>query len=120
MSNITRNQLLTRKTLLASLTAIYIGGVTSSTAAPGMVAVGKGNFYQPSFTADDVRKIDATHKASLDGDIFVGKPGQKNLQLKARSPEQIFQPDPKEHQIGSPLNNLKRYLHDTEGHTNLF
>lgn len=94
MSNITRNQLLTHKTLLASLTAIYIGGIASTSAAPGMVAVGKGNFYQPSFTSDDVRKIDAAHKASLDGDIYAGKPGQKNVQLKARSPEQIFQPDP--------------------------
>lgn len=93
---ITNNQLGTRfrQTALASLTALYFGGMMSATAQVQMQPVGKGNFYQPSFTKEQVLAADKARKASLEGDIYAGQPGVLNQVLRQRTPEQIFQPDP--------------------------
>lgn len=47
----------------------------------------------PTFTAEDVLKVTNERKAELSGDIYVGTPGQVNRVKKARTPEEIFQPE---------------------------
>ncbi|WP_373385800.1 hypothetical protein, partial [Klebsiella pneumoniae] len=74
--------------------ALYFGGMMSATAQVQMQPVGKGNFYQPSFTKEQVLAADKARKASLEGDIYAGQPGVLNQVLRQRTPEQIFQPDP--------------------------
>ncbi|MCE9679334.1 S8 family serine peptidase [Shewanella sp. AS1] len=78
---------------IASLTALYIGGVCSvASASPGMEKVPGSSFYTPTFTAADIQLVNDARKQELKGDIFLGQPGQVNRVMKARTPEEIFQP----------------------------
>lgn len=88
------NHTLGRRTVVASLTALYLGGLSSAIADPTMHTKDKSGFYIPTFTAEDVAKIDAEYKASLQGDIFVGNPGQKNQRIRTPNPTNIFKPTP--------------------------
>ncbi|MGL5665323.1 MAG: hypothetical protein ACRDD9_04255, partial [Shewanella sp.] len=83
-----------KRTAIASLTALYVSGAcTFALADPGMEKVAGSSFYTPTFTAEDVLKVTNERKADLSGDIYVGTPGQVNRVKKARTPEEIFQPE---------------------------
>ncbi|MFB2800625.1 S8 family serine peptidase [Shewanella seohaensis] len=88
------NNLQFKRSAIASLTALYVSGAcTFALAAPGMEKVAGSSFYTPTFTAEDVLKVTNERKAELSGDIYVGTPGQLNRVKKARTPEEIFQPE---------------------------
>lgn len=87
------NQPLFKRTAIASLTALYVGGAfTLALANPATQQAAGNNFYTPTFTAQDIKKINDARKKELGGDIYVGTPGQVNSVKKMRTPEEIFQP----------------------------
>ena len=82
-----------KHTAIASLTALYLGGACSfAIADPGMEPVAGTSFYTPTFTAEDIQRVNNARKAELNGDVYVGTPGQINRVKQTRSPEDIFQP----------------------------
>ncbi|MCG9695670.1 S8 family serine peptidase [Shewanella sp. Isolate11] len=79
---------------IASLTALYIGGACSvAVASPGMEKVTGTSFYTPTFTAEDIKRVNEARKLELSGDVYLGRPGQINRVMKKRTPEEIFQPE---------------------------
>ncbi|MFV7768925.1 S8 family serine peptidase [Shewanella marisflavi] len=86
-------QQLFKRSAVASLTALYLAGVGSlAVASPGMEKVAGTSFYTPTFTAEDIQRINEERKLELSGDMYIGTPGQINRVKKARTPEEIFQP----------------------------
>ncbi|WP_428617121.1 S8 family serine peptidase, partial [Shewanella sp.] len=86
-------QQLFKRSAVASLTALYLAGVGSlAVASPGMEKVAGTSFYTPTFTAEDIQRINEERKLELSGDVYIGTPGQINRVKKARTPEEIFQP----------------------------
>ncbi|QYJ79218.1 S8 family serine peptidase [Shewanella acanthi] len=82
-----------KRTAIASLTALYVAGASTFVLAePRMEKAEGSSFYIPTFTAEDVLKATEQRRADLSGDIYVGTPGQVNRVKKARTPEEIFQP----------------------------
>ncbi|GAA5192579.1 S8 family serine peptidase [Ferrimonas gelatinilytica] len=81
-----------QRSILATLTALYVCGGASALAVPSMQPVAGGKLYEPTFTEADLLAEDAKRKAYLAGDIFVGPAGQVNSQLRPRTPQEVFQP----------------------------
>ncbi|TLU67205.1 peptidase S8 [Thalassotalea litorea] len=82
-----------KQSLIATLTAMYVGASGVAIAEPGVKQVSGTSFYEPTFTAEDIAVVQEQRERYLSGDIFIGQPGVTNKIINARSPEQIFQPE---------------------------
>ncbi|MGL4449502.1 MAG: S8 family serine peptidase [Shewanella sp.] len=82
------------KTLIATLTACYFAGISSAIAEPAKQTKHQSGFYIPAFNKQDVQNINAQYKSALEGNIFVGQPGQKNQHTRQSQPTSIFKPTP--------------------------
>ncbi|MCE9679333.1 S8 family serine peptidase [Shewanella sp. AS1] len=83
-----------KQSAIASFTALYIGGACSvAVASPGMEKVPGTSFYTPTFTAEDIQRVNDARKLELSGDVYLGQPGQINRIIKKRTPAEIFQPE---------------------------
>ncbi|TKB47138.1 S8 family serine peptidase [Thalassotalea mangrovi] len=80
-----------KQSLIATLTAMYVGASGVAVAEPGVKKVEGTSFYEPTFTAEDIAQVQKERQHFLSGDVFIGQPGVANKIINPRSPEQIFQ-----------------------------
>lgn len=86
-----RTQQMFKRSAVASLTALYLAGAGSiAIAQPGMEKVPGTSFYTPTFTAEDIQRVNEERQLELSGEVYLGTPGQINRVKKARTPEEIF------------------------------
>ncbi|QYJ89346.1 S8 family serine peptidase [Shewanella halotolerans] len=91
-----RTQQMFKRSAVASLTALYLAGAGSiAIAQPGMEKVPGTSFYTPTFTAEDIQRVNEERQLELSGEVYLGTPGQINRVKKARTPEEIFTPSEK-------------------------
>lgn len=82
-----------QRALISSLVASYVLAVGNSAADPGIKKVDGTNFFEPTFTKADIDAVQKQRNTYLNGDIFVGRPGQTNRHVQPLTPERIFQPN---------------------------
>ncbi|QDP02338.1 S8 family serine peptidase [Thalassotalea sp. PS06] len=88
------NKQLFKQSLIATLTAMYVGASGVAVAEPGVKKVPGTSFYEPTFTAEDIAAIQEQRQHYLQGDMFIGGRGKVNRVFQKPTPEDIFQPEP--------------------------
>ncbi|MDN3652001.1 S8 family serine peptidase [Thalassotalea ponticola] len=82
-----------QKSIIATLTAMYVGTSGVVIAEPGVKKIEGTSFYEPTFTAEDIEAVTKQRQDFLQGNVFVGKVGTLNQAINKRTPEEIFQPE---------------------------
>ena len=79
-----------RRSMVATLTALYVGGALSASSPGGNSG---STFHQPTFTTEELEALQVQRASTLEGDLYISGKGNANRH-KATTPGDIFQPQP--------------------------